>query len=39
MEGYDGAIEAWIANLISCRIALYFTTIRPNMPIKEFIKY
>ena len=29
MKGYNGAIQAWIANLISRRVAPYFMTIRP----------
>ena len=29
MQGYDGAIQPWLANLISCRVAPYFMTIRP----------
>ena len=29
MQGYDGAIQAWLANLISRRVAPYFMTIRP----------
>ena len=29
MQGYDGAIQPWLANLISRRVAPYFMTIRP----------
>ena len=29
MLRYDGAIQAWIANLIPRRGALYFSTIKP----------
>ena len=29
MYEYDGAIQTWIANLISNRAAPYFSTIRP----------
>ena len=29
MQGYNGVIQAWIANLISRRVAQYVMTIRP----------
>ena len=36
MQGYDGAIQAWIANLISRRVAPYFPDYK-TMPSKEFM--